>query len=150
MLTVTVLARGKAPRAPETVLAREYLERARGLGQQLGFAGFELAEIDDRRVAAWDLSTSSSGIRIALDERGQALSSVEIAAFLGQIRDDGAGQVTFFIGGADGLPAALRALPVKTWSFGRATWPHLLVRILLAEQLYRGMSILGRHPYHRA
>ncbi len=87
---------------------------------------------------------------VVLDEGGRLVSSLEIAQSLGAWRDAAAGPVRFVIGGADGIEARLRARADAAWALGRVTWPHLLVRALLAEQLYRAGSILAGHPYHRA
>jgi len=86
---------------------------------------------------------------VALDERGKEPGSVEFAQTLAKLRDDGGGEVGFVIGGADGLDPALRARACYVLAFGRLTWPHLLVRVMLAEQLYRAHTILTNHPYHR-
>jgi 23S rRNA (pseudouridine1915-N3)-methyltransferase len=86
---------------------------------------------------------------IALDERGKTLASGDFAALLGRWRDEGLGELAFAIGGAGGLDASLREAAALTLSFGPMTWPHLLTRALLAEQLYRAQSILTGHPYHR-
>lgn len=86
---------------------------------------------------------------IALDERGQSLSSAEFAAHLGRWRDAGTAEVACLIGGADGLDEAIRHEAALVLSLGPMTWPHLLVRALLAEQLFRANSILTGHPYHR-
>ncbi len=87
---------------------------------------------------------------IALDERGDLLDSQAFAARLGAIRDTGLGGAAFVIGGAEGIDETLRARADATIALGRVTWPHLLVRVLLAEQLYRASTILAGHPYHRA
>lgn len=87
---------------------------------------------------------------IALDERGANLSSAEFAERICGWRDDGAGAIAFLIGGADGLCPSLSARIDLQLAFGRATWPHLLVRAMLCEQLYRSVSILAGHPYHRS
>ena len=86
---------------------------------------------------------------VAMDERGQRLSSMAFAKKLGQWRDDGARDVAFVIGGADGLDGAVLARANLVLSLGEMTWPHMLVRGLLAEQLYRANAILSGHPYHR-
>ena len=88
-------------------------------------------------------------VMVALDERGRDLSSGDLAQRLGAWRDQGRRNATFLIGGADGLaPAALAAVELRL-AFGRQTWPHRLVRVMLAEQLYRATTILAGHPYHR-
>ncbi len=86
---------------------------------------------------------------IALDESGETLSSSEFAAKLGKWQQSGISSFAFVIGGADGLDAATRSHAKLVWSFGRVTWPHMLVRGLLAEQLYRAHTLLTGHPYHR-
>lgn len=87
---------------------------------------------------------------VLLDERGESLDSVAFAGLLAQWRDEGVREARFVIGGADGHAAAARASAERLLSFGPATWPHLLVRAMLAEQLYRATTILAGHPYHRS
>jgi 23S rRNA (pseudouridine1915-N3)-methyltransferase len=87
---------------------------------------------------------------VVLDERGRDLPSADLAALLGRWRDDGVRETRFLIGAADGHDAATRDGADLLLCFGRATWPHMLVRAMLAEQLYRALSILDGHPYHRA
>jgi 23S rRNA (pseudouridine1915-N3)-methyltransferase len=102
-----------------------------------------------RREAALLAGACPDGAwRIALDAGGKALSSVEFAQLLGDRRDRGDRDIAFLIGGADGLDPGLVAGCAMAISFGRATWPHLLVRGMLAEQVYRAQQILSRHPYH--
>ena len=86
---------------------------------------------------------------MALDERGRSLSSAAFADYLGRRRDEGVADLAFVIGGADGLAERVRSRADLVLSLGAPTWPHLLVRGLLAEQLYRAQSILAGHPYHR-
>lgn len=92
----------------------------------------------------------AQAIVVALDERGRDLSSTELAKRLGRWRDDGVQDLAFVIGGAGGLADSVRARAALVLAFGRATWPHMLVRTMLAEQIYRAQSILSGHPYHRA
>ncbi len=87
--------------------------------------------------------------RVMLDEKGEVLGSVEFARRLERWRDDGVREARFLIGAADGFDEAERAGADLLLSFGRATWPHLLARAMLAEQLFRATSILANHPYHR-
>ena len=87
--------------------------------------------------------------RIALDERGKALHSRDFAEMLGAWRDDGVRDIAFLIGGAVGLDESLRRESDLVLNFGNLTWPHMLARVMLAEQLYRAYSILSGHPYHR-
>lgn len=112
----------------------------------------ELVELQPRgsEVEALMTALPGEGRIVALDERGRDLGSAEIAATLGRWRDDGERLATFVIGGADGLDAAVLARADLRLAFGRATWPHMLVRAMLAEQLYRAGTILSGHPYHRA
>ncbi len=86
---------------------------------------------------------------VALDEHGRELSSKDFAERLGRLRDEGRRSVAFLIGGADGLDAPVKAAADLTISLGRMTWPHMLVRALIAEQIFRAQSILSGHPYHR-
>ena len=92
---------------------------------------------------------AANGVTIVLDERGQALSSTELAKTLEAWRDSGKREARFLIGAADGHDEAQRRSADLLLSFGAATWPHLLVRTMLAEQLFRATSILANHPYHR-
>lgn len=112
----------------------------------------ELVELSPRGSEAEALLAAlpADGRIVALDERGRDLASAEIAAVLGSWRDRGERQATFVIGGADGLGEAVLARADLRLAFGRATWPHMLVRAMLAEQLYRAGTILSGHPYHRA
>lgn len=86
---------------------------------------------------------------VLLDETGEAMGSMAFATILGRWRDDGVREARFMIGAADGFDDAARAQADLLFSFGRATWPHLLARVMLAEQLWRATSILANHPYHR-
>lgn len=92
----------------------------------------------------------SGAVVVALDERGKALPSESFAAKVGEWRDRGTGDLAFLIGGADGHGEAVRARADFLMAFGPMTWPHMLVRGMLAEQLYRAQQILAGHPYHRA
>jgi 23S rRNA (pseudouridine1915-N3)-methyltransferase len=92
----------------------------------------------------------AGAVLVTLDERGRVLSSPEFADQLAKWRDGGRQDVAFVIGGADGIAPSLRARADFSISFGRMVWPHMLVRVMLAEQLYRAASILAGAPYHRA
>jgi 23S rRNA (pseudouridine1915-N3)-methyltransferase len=111
----------------------------------MGFAGFTLREVDERKEDSFDFS----GLGVALDERGQSIGSVAFARMLSGWRDAGEPRVTFVIGGSDGLPDPVRQRARTSLAFGVQTWPHLLVRTMLAEQIYRAVTILAGHPYHR-
>jgi 23S rRNA (pseudouridine1915-N3)-methyltransferase len=133
-----IVARGKIGRSPEADLVDRYLKRIAWPTRVT-----ELAERGPLPPPA------PNSVAIALDERGQALSSAELARRLESWRDGGKREARFLIGAADGHDEADRAKADLLLSFGPATWPHLLVRAMLAEQLFRATSILANHPYHR-
>jgi 23S rRNA (pseudouridine1915-N3)-methyltransferase len=134
-----IVARGKIGRSPEADLVERYLKRIAWPTKVT-----ELADRGGRLPAP-----AANGITIVLDERGRALSSTELARTLEGWRDSGKREARFLIGAADGHDEAQRRTADFLLSFGPATWPHLLVRAMLAEQLFRATSILANHPYHR-
>ena len=134
-----IVARGKIGRSPEGELVDRYLKRT-GWPTRLT----ELPEQGGKAPAP-----ERGAITILLDERGTALSSMDLAKKLEEWRDRGAREARFLIGAADGHDEAERSAADFLLSFGKATWPHLLVRAMLAEQLFRATSILANHPYHR-
>ena len=134
-----IVARGKIGRSPEAELVDRYLKRIAW--------PTKLTELPDRGGSVPALPASS--VTITLDERGEALSSTELAKKLERWRDDGKREARFLIGAADGHEEEQRQAADLLLSFGPATWPHLLVRAMLAEQLFRATSILANHPYHR-
>jgi len=138
-LLLHILARGKIGRGPEAELVERYLKRIAWPTKvtELPEAGGKAPPPAERAV------------NILLDEKGALLSSAELARQLERWRDDGVREARFLIGGADGFDEAERAEADLLLSFGRATWPHLLARAMLAEQLFRATSILANHPYHR-
>ena len=105
-------------------------------------------ELPESKPPLWPVRAPERRI-VVLDEAGTALSSRDFAAQLGRWREDGAREACFLIGGADGHDAQTRDSADLLLSFGKLTWPHMLARVMLAEQLYRALSILGNHPYHR-
>ena len=135
-----VIARGKIARSPEADLVARYEKRIAWPVRftELPESGGKLPEIAGRTRV------------VVLDERGKDLSSQQFAAMLGRWRDEGARETRFLIGAADGHDEASRREADLLLAFGKATWPHLLARAMLAEQLYRATSILAGHPYHRA
>ena len=147
----TVIAVGRCRDASLVALWRDYAGRVR---PPLG-----LVEIEDKRRNAPDrkareaeflLAALPEGARIvALDERGQTLDSLAFSKKLAAWRDQGAAEIAFLIGGADGLDPAVTDKASLVLSLGAMTWPHMLVRIMLAEQLFRAESIAAGHPYHR-
>jgi 23S rRNA (pseudouridine1915-N3)-methyltransferase len=141
-LKLHIIARGRIGQSPEAELVDRYALRLRGR--------LAITEIGD--TAPWPQFGLQHGPArtVVLDERGRDLPSADLAALLARWRDDGAREVRFLIGAADGHDAGTREKADLLLGFGRATWPHMLVRAMLAEQLYRAMSILDGHPYHRA
>ena len=133
-----ILARGKIGRSPEAELVERYLKRIAWPTR--------LTELSERAPIP---TASSGGVTVLLDEKGEALSSTEFAKKLEQWRDRGTREARFVIGAADGHSPEERQSADLLLSFGPATWPHLLVRAMLAEQLFRATSILANHPYHR-
>ena len=134
-----IVARGKIGRSPEAELVARYLKRIAW--------PTKVTELPDRGGKLPELVTNS--VSVALDERGTALSSTELAKRLEGWRDGGKREARFLIGAADGHEEEQRRSADLLLSFGPATWPHLLVRAMLAEQLFRATSILANHPYHR-
>jgi 23S rRNA (pseudouridine1915-N3)-methyltransferase len=134
-----IVARGKIGRSPEAELVDRYLKRIAWPTR--------LTELPERGGKLPDLPSNS--VRVVLDERGEALTSTELAKRLEAWRDGGKREARFLIGAADGHDDQERRDADVVLSFGPATWPHLLVRAMLAEQLFRSTSILANHPYHR-
>jgi 23S rRNA (pseudouridine1915-N3)-methyltransferase len=160
-MRVVVAAVGRLKAGPERELAERYRERASKLSRSVGLHPVDIAEIEESRARRPEdriaqegtaLSSLISGdhVRVALDSRGQPLTSEALAERLARWRDAGHPSAYFLIGGADGLAAGLREGAQLILGFGGATWPHQLVRIMLLEQLYRAATILSGHPYHRA
>ena len=134
-----IVARGKIGRSPEAELVERYLKRITW--------STKITELPERGGNVPPLPAHS--VTVALDERGEALSSTGLAAKLEAWRDDGKREARFLIGAADGHGEEQRQAAQLLLSFGPATWPHLLVRAMLAEQLFRATSYLANHPYHR-
>lgn len=147
---------GRLRGGPERALSDDYLTRFDKIGRGLGLTLGGVVEVEDRKgggrnAEAALIRRSLPGAEYwVLDERGKAMSSPEFADALGRQRDRGAGDLALVIGGADGIDAELRAGAGLAVSFGRMVWPHMLARVMLAEQLYRAASILAGSPYHRA
>lgn len=135
-----IIARGKIARSPEEQLLDRYAKRI-----TWPFRHTELPETGGRIPAPLTPHRT-----VLLDERGKPISSEEFAALLGRWRDDGVRETRFVLGAADGHGAAERENADLLLAFGNMTWPHLLARAMLAEQLWRATSILAGHPYHRS
>lgn len=159
-MRLLIAAVGRLKAGPERDLLARYLDRANASGKSLALAPLEVAEVPESaaQTAAKRKADEAKALLalvpgkaklIALDERGRSMPSDDFAKMLARLRDDGAGSAVFLIGGADGLDEELRKKADLTLAFGSATFPHQIVRILLAEQLYRAQTILAGHPYHR-
>ena len=157
MMRLRIAAVGRlAARAPEAVLIDDYLARFTQTGRALGLGAAGITEVDDRKgggkpaeAALLSRQIPDGAAIIALDERGRVISSPDFAAVLARFRDQGRPETVCLIGGADGLDPALRDRADLVLSFGTMVWPHMLVRVMLAEQLYRAATILAGSPYHR-
>ena len=145
---------------PERELIARYLDRAVATGKSLGLSGFSVHELPESRAATAPARKADEGQRlhellsgyrrlVVLDEHGRNIGSAEFAAFIDKLRASATENLAFVIGGADGLDPSLAARADLVLSFSALTWPHQIVRILLAEQLYRMTTILSGHPYHR-
>jgi 23S rRNA (pseudouridine1915-N3)-methyltransferase len=155
-LRVLIAAVGRLRGGPEAALTGDYVARAAAAGRQLGFKTVDLVEVEgkpagDQRAEAAALfrATPDDARRVLLDERGAEWTSRQLAEKLARWRDDGAACTTFWIGGADGASQSLKDQADEKLAFGRQTWPHRLVRVMIAEQIYRAVTILSGNPYHR-
>ncbi len=159
-MRVTIAAVGRMKSGPERDLLDRYVERAAKQGRAQGITRVEVREVAESRAArAEDRKTEEAAALIAgladtaavivLDEVGETMGSEAFAAFVGK-RVDAGRDLAILIGGADGHGAAARARAELVLAFGAMTWPHQIVRILAAEQLYRATTILAGHPYHRS
>ncbi|MEY4952102.1 MAG: hypothetical protein RL299_526 [Pseudomonadota bacterium] len=135
-----VIARGKIARSPEAELVARYAKRIAW--------PLKLTELPD--VGGTVPEAVPQSRTVLLDERGKQLSSEEFATILGKWRDEGVREARFLIGAADGHGQAARDNADLLIAFGAMTWPHLMARAMLAEQLYRATAILAGHPYHRS
>jgi 23S rRNA (pseudouridine1915-N3)-methyltransferase len=159
-MRLIVAAVGRMKKGPERDLIARYGERIAKSGRGIGIQAIEVVEIGESRAADPQRRRTEESIAVAqlvpdgattvlLDERGENLASAALAGMLQRWRDQGRPAAVFMIGGPDGVTPSLREEAELCLAFGAATWPHQLVRIMLLEQLYRGVTILARHPYHR-
>lgn len=149
---VTIAAVGRIRGRPEDALVEAYLRRLRPPPVVREVEERRKLPVPQRKAREAELlraAASPAARLVALDSKGEALTSEAFAKLLERWRDEGIADIAFVIGGADGLDAALVAAADLRLSLGPATWPHLLVRAMLAEQLYRAQQILAGHPYHR-
>ena len=162
VMRVRMICVGRLKSGPERTLCADYLDRFAAAGRSLGLSLGDTVELDESRnpaaarrkaeeAAAIAAKLNDGGNRlVVLDEGGRMVSSTELAGKISDWRDGGTGETAFVIGGPDGLDPALLAQADERIAFGRMTWPHRLVRIMLAEQLYRIATILSSHPCHLA
>jgi 23S rRNA (pseudouridine1915-N3)-methyltransferase len=159
-MRIVVVAVGRLKQGPERELAERFRKRAADAGRGVGLNSFDIVEIKESRAGDAARRMLEESIAIAnviperavtviMDERGESLSSGAFAGRLQGWRTQDKPAVVFIIGAADGLAPSLREKASLAIAFGAATWPHQLVRIMLLEQLYRAVTILAGHPYHR-
>lgn len=151
-----IRAVGRLKAGPERTLVDDYLARAGALGRSHGLGPFTERETDPRSLKDKSAETRAltdalapGALVVALDETGKALGSKCLSNMIAKARDDGVREAAFLIGGADGHARALLPAGARLVSFGKATWPHMLVRAMLAEQLYRAVTLIAGTPYHR-
>ena len=159
-MRLLILAVGHARGTEEGALTEAYRTRAANMGKRLGFTSVNVEEvaISKHRNAAARIRAEGERLAaripeqahvISLDAKGKGMTSGAFAEILGAMRDSGARDLAFLIGGPDGLNAGPKVKPGRSLAFGPQTWPHLIARAMLAEQIYRAMTILAGHPYHR-
>ena len=159
-MRIGLFAVGRLKAGPEKDLAARYLERLAKAGPAIGLEFSRVVEVAESRAAnaatrkreeagMLEKALPEGAVLILLDERGKALDSEAFATMISQYRDNGKRDLMVAVGGADGLDPALYDRADATLCLGKMTWPHQLVRILIAEQLYRAVTILSGHPYHR-
>jgi 23S rRNA (pseudouridine1915-N3)-methyltransferase len=159
-MRISLFAVGRLKTGPEKDLASRYIDRFAKAGPAVGLELARVVEINESRAsnaetrkkeegAILEKSLPEGSILVLLDERGKTLGSEAFADMLGRHRDSGKRDMMIAIGGADGLDPDLRARADLVLNLGAMTWPHQIVRILIAEQLYRAVTILSGHPYHR-
>ncbi len=160
-MRITLFAVGRLKAGPEKDLAARYLDRFSKTGPASGLELKRVVEVAESRAssaetrkreeaAELDKIIPEGALLVLLDERGKALDSEAFASRIGDWRDGGKRDLVIAIGGADGLDPALHERADLVLNLGKLTWPHQIVRILIAEQLYRAVTILSGHPYHRA
>jgi 23S rRNA (pseudouridine1915-N3)-methyltransferase len=160
-MRIVLICVGRLKAGPERELFARYFKRLTDTARGVGIAGVDLREVDESRArrredrreeeAASIIAAAPSGASlIALDERGNSPTSEEWADDIRRARDAAQAFYAVVVGGPDGLSASLRAKARRVVSFGAMTWPHQLARVMASEQLYRALSILSGHPYHRA
>jgi 23S rRNA (pseudouridine1915-N3)-methyltransferase len=147
---------GRLRAGPEKTLIDDYLTRFDRSGRALGLGPARVVEVEDKKNAGMAAEAAllrkalpKGAVICTLDERGKVLSSPDFSQKIAGWRDTGRQDLALIIGGADGIDPSLRAEADFSISFGKMVWPHMLVRVMLAEQIYRAVTILGGSPYHR-
>jgi 23S rRNA (pseudouridine1915-N3)-methyltransferase len=154
-MRISLLTVGRLGRIPEALLARDYAERATASGRSLGIDPVDIVEVEARKPGkapegeALLAQLQPADHLICCDEHGRTFTSRDFASQIARLRDDGVRRLVFAIGGADGLAPEVLAGARGKLAFGPQTWPHALARAMLAEQVYRAVTILGGSPYHR-
>lgn len=156
-MRVHICAIGRLRAGAEQMLIDDYLNRFDRTGRGIGLGPARVVEVEDKKgggmvaeAALLQRAIPGGALICVLDERGKVEKSTDFAARLGGWRDAGRSDLAFVIGGADGIDRNLRGAADHAVSFGKMVWPHMLVRVMLSEQLYRAASILSGGPYHRA
>lgn len=155
-MKVHINAVGRLRAGPEAALIEDYTTRFDRTGRALGLGPLTFSEVEDKKgggmkaeAVLLERALPKGAVIVTMDERGKLLTSPEFADKLAGWRDAGRSDVAFVIGGADGIDPSLRAQADFSISLGKMVWPHMLVRAMLTEQLYRAASILAGSPYHR-
>jgi len=160
-MRLTVLAVGFTRGTSEGALVDDFIHRAGQMGRNMGFPSVAVDEISISKARDAKTRMTEEAAKLAgrvpdgahvilLDAKGKGMTSEDFADMLGALRDAGTKDLCFVIGGPDGLAPLPGKKPGRSLAFGPQIWPHLLVRAMLAEQIYRALTILARHPYHRA
>jgi 23S rRNA (pseudouridine1915-N3)-methyltransferase len=160
-MRLAIIAVGQSRGTPEGALTEDYANRARAMGKRAGFNSVTIDEVNVSKLRETRSRIAEEGERLAsripegahvvlLDAKGKGMTSDAFAEMLGAMRDAGARDLAFVIGGPDGLALPDRIKAGRSLAFGQQIWPHLLVRAMLSEQVYRAITILAGHPYHRA
>jgi 23S rRNA (pseudouridine1915-N3)-methyltransferase len=160
-MRIVVAAIGRLKQGPERELAERYRKRAADAGRRAGLNAVDIVEIKEsragdaaRRMLEESIAVANlipeRAVTVILDARGESMSSESFAGRLHEWRQQNKPALVFIVGAADGLAPSLKEKASLALAFGAATWPHQLIRIMLLEQLYRAVTILAGHPYHRA
>lgn len=159
-MKISLFAVGKLKSGPEGELTKRYLDRFAKSGPAIGLEFGKITEVSESKAGSanqrkkdeaiqLDKAVSANAKLIILDEGGDEFGSEKFSSLLAKLRDDGEREIVFAIGGADGHDQVSREKAYKIISLGKMTWPHQMARFMLAEQLYRSVTILSGHPYHR-